>query len=55
MMTRMFGFWAWACAAPAAPTSASVAKAEAATQFFKLNVILLPVDKSHSTGGTYMK
>ena len=36
--------------APAAPTSASVAKAEAATQFFKLNVILLPAEMSNSTG-----
>ena len=32
--------------APLAPTSVSAARAEAATQFFKLNVILLPVDKS---------
>jgi hypothetical protein len=46
----MFGFWAWASAPPAAPMSASVAKAEAATQFFKLNLILLPVDMSQSIG-----
>jgi hypothetical protein len=50
MMTRMFGFWAWASAPPAAPMSASVAKAEAATQFFKLNVILLPAEMFNSTG-----
>jgi hypothetical protein len=30
--------------------SASVAKAEAATQFFKLNVILLPAEMFNSTG-----
>ena len=37
-------------APPAAPMSASVAKAEAATQFFKLNVILLPAEMFNSTG-----
>ena len=47
MITRMFGFWT--CAS-AAPTSASVARAEAATQFLKLNVILLPAEMPNSTG-----
>ena len=52
MMTRMFGFWVCACAPP---TSASVARAEAATQFLKLNVILLPADVPFDRPGCYTK